>query len=432
VPAIVPKVVLTATVSQAVAIAGAGEALISPALSTPGTVTQQAPLVLGGKSSAAPANVSAALEPALPRFAEVSVVAETPAAPSGNAVQPEIGDAAFLFSSEPESPAKAFFAGQAQQPKLQAAPTAVPDQKDVKSQAVELPAVAVVAVQDAKAGNDASAQASRQPQEEEPLSRALNETLLQAKGANTQVKQQAPSQSTLPVQSESEVGTLGAKDGSVQRETSTVLASSDESTTAATAKVETASSASSTLVDPSSTASTQGGPSVRSSHESSSKPTVLPPVHTKSSELFNVVQNALERARSENPSHLAVEVTLEDGSSFGLEVRMSASGLQASFRSDSQPLLKALESSWGGFLAKESADSKVASAAFEGRSGFGEFSNNGASTGERRQQFEDSASAALLSDPSGTKPAPGKPQGGTPKGTAGQPAASSQGMALYA
>jgi len=166
----------------------------------------------------------------------------------------------------------------------------------------------------------------------------------------------------------------------------------------------------------------------RPAHEVASRPTVLPPVHTKTTELFNVVQSALERARSENPSHLAVEVTLEDGSSFGLEVRMSASGLQASFRSESQPLLRALENSWGGFLAKESADSKVVSAAFEGRSGFGEFSNSGASTGERRQQFEDSASAALLTNQKVQNTAPEKAKGEPAGQTSGAP----DGMALYA
>jgi hypothetical protein len=47
-------------------------------------------------------------------------------------------------------------------------------------------------------------------------------------------------------------------------------------------------------------------------------------------------------------------------------------------------------------LAKETAESKVVSAAFEGRSGFGEFSNNGSNAGERRQQFEDNSAAARL------------------------------------
>jgi hypothetical protein len=141
-----------------------------------------------------------------------------------------------------------------------------------------------------------------------------------------------------------------------------------------------------------------------------------------------VVQSALERARSENPSHLAVEITLEDGSSFGLEVRMSASGLQASFRSESQPLLKALENSWAGFLAKESAEAKVVSAAFEGRSGFGEFSENSSNAGERRQQFEDSASAAFLSGQGGRGALAEKPQAEA----AGRGSEANGGMALYA
>jgi hypothetical protein len=155
---------------------------------------------------------------------------------------------------------------------------------------------------------------------------------------------------------------------------------------------------------------------------------VLPPVHTKTSELFNVVQNALERARSENPSHLAVEVTLDDGSSFGLEVRMSASGLQASFRSESQPLLKALESNWAGFLARETAEAKVVSAAFEGRSGFGEFSNEGSNAGERRQQFEDNSSAAFLAGRDAVGSPSEKPQAEAPS----KNLAATGGMALYA
>ncbi len=75
---------------------------------------------------------------------------------------------------------------------------------------------------------------------------------------------------------------------------------------------------------------------------------------------------------------------------------MSASGMQASFRSESQSLLRALENGWSGFLARESADQKVASAVFEGRSGLGDFSQNGSGAGERRQQFEDGVTAALL------------------------------------
>jgi len=150
-------------------------------------------------------------------------------------------------------------------------------------------------------------------------------------------------------------------------------------------------------LDFSSTGVLQNGAVDRPAHEAASRPVVLPPVHVKSGELASVVQSALERARSQNPSHLAVEITLEDGSSFGLEVRMSASGLQAAFRSESQPLLKALENNWAGFVAKETAEARVVSAAFEGRSGFGEFSDSGSNAGERRQQFEDSASAARLS-----------------------------------
>jgi hypothetical protein len=123
-----------------------------------------------------------------------------------------------------------------------------------------------------------------------------------------------------------------------------------------------------------------------------------------------------------------VEVTLDDGSSFGLEVRMSASGLQASFRSESQPLLKALESNWAVYLAKETADAKVVSAAFEGRSGFGGFSNEGSNAGERRQQLEDNASAASLAGRDARDSRAEKPQ----VESSSKNLASTGGMALYA
>jgi hypothetical protein len=102
------------------------------------------------------------------------------------------------------------------------------------------------------------------------------------------------------------------------------------------------------------------------------------------------------KVSSENPSHISVELRLGDGSSVGVELRMGASGLEASFRSESNALLKSLESQWGGFLSKESPDLRVASAVFEGRSSFGTFSDSGRNGRELRQQMEDSADAATL------------------------------------
>lgn len=136
---------------------------------------------------------------------------------------------------------------------------------------------------------------------------------------------------------------------------------------------------------------------VRTLSEVNSKPAVLPPVVVKGNEVWKVVSDALQRARSENPSHLAVEIRMEDGSTLGLEVRMSNAGLQASFRSESHALLKSLEAQWTGFVAKESPDAKVTAAVFESRSGFGNSTETSSNGGERRQQMEDSAASASLS-----------------------------------
>jgi len=78
---------------------------------------------------------------------------------------------------------------------------------------------------------------------------------------------------------------------------------------------------------------------------------------------------------------------------------MSSAGLQASFRSESQTLLKSIEAQWNGFVAKETADLKVVNASFEGNSNFGagNFSQNGTSGGDRRQQMENNAASASLS-----------------------------------
>ncbi len=114
-------------------------------------------------------------------------------------------------------------------------------------------------------------------------------------------------------------------------------------------------------------------------------------------EAWRVVQDAIQRARSENPSHLAVEVRMDDGSTLGVELRMSSAGLQASFRSESQALLRSIESQWAAFVAKETADARVTSAVFENRSSFGGSTDSGTSGGERRQQMEDASIAASLS-----------------------------------
>jgi len=302
-----------------------------------------------------------------------------------------ISDAELLSSPNLSNPAAAFFAAQAPQPETQSTGQSAglePVGGDDVEQSL-IPSLLSDADVDARAPRSLQLEA-------------------QGEGANGSSRQsKAPAapatdgfQQSLDalVQEGSELGTFGAQEEVVHSEASPALERTEESSTPVTARVQDSSAFSAPSADFSTMpiASSLAADSSKHGPATVSRPTVLPPVQTRSSELFNVVQNALERARSENPSHLAVEVTLDDGSSFGLEVRMGASGLQASFRSESQPLLKVLESNWAGFLAKETAESKVVSAAFEGRSGFGEFSNNGSSAGERRQQFEDNSAAALL------------------------------------
>jgi hypothetical protein len=127
-----------------------------------------------------------------------------------------------------------------------------------------------------------------------------------------------------------------------------------------------------------------------------SQPRVQPPVEVNRAEIWDAVREAILKVSSENPSHISVELRLSDGATVGVELRMGASGLEASFRSESNALLKSLESQWGGFMSKESPDLKVASAVFEGRSSFGSFSDSGRNGRELRQQMEDSADSATL------------------------------------
>lgn len=311
-----------------------------------------------------------------------------------------ISDAELLSSPSLLNPAAAFFAAQAPQPKTQSTGQSAglePVGGDDAGQSL-IPSV----LSDVDAGAPRSLQLEAEGGGANGDSRQSNAPAAPATDRFQQSLDEL-------VQEGSELGTFGAQAEDVHSEASPALERTEESSTPVTARVQDSSSSFAPSADFLSTpvaSSSLAADSSKLGHATVSRPTVLPPVQTRSSELFNVVQNALERARSENPSHLAVEVTLDDGSSFGLEVRMGTSGLQASFRSESQPLLKALESNWAGFLAKETAESKVVSAAFEGRSGFGEFSNNGSSAGERRQQFEDNSAAALLGARDGKSPSP--------------------------
>jgi hypothetical protein len=190
-------------------------------------------------------------------------------------------------------------------------------------------------------------------------------------------------------------GTLGATEQSVSKEASVAsLQTLDE-----TAPAKPQDAVLNAFADKGSQAQVPVAPgnAARPLSEAVMKPTVLPPVSVKGNEVWKVVSDALQRARSENPSHLAVEVRMEDGSTLGLEVRMSSTGLQASFRSESQTLLKTLEEQWAGFVAKEPSDSKVASATFESHAGLGNFGESSTNGGERRRQMEDAATSASLS-----------------------------------
>ena len=187
-------------------------------------------------------------------------------------------------------------------------------------------------------------------------------------------------------------GTLGANEESVSKESLVLQNLSSEEDSSVVLRSEAAS--------PDLTEANTPVPALASTtpqvYGADSKPKVLPTVHTKAGEVWRTVHDAVQRARSENPNHLAVEVRLDDGSSLGVELRMGAEGLQASFRSESQTLLKSIENQWNGFVTKESSNLKVVHAAFEGRSsfGWGGLSDGSANGGERRQQFEDAAASA--------------------------------------
>ena len=409
-PSIAPSIVLTARPDQAVALASSGAGLplprqpdFVPAVAGPGALVAEG------------VQISAQPEGEVPR-PPLNQLPATASSGSESSV-----DAEFLASALPVDPAAAFFASRA----VQQQPAAKTDPLEVGTGEVEIGSEATQAdgdpSLDTKSDTLDFARTEGQTASVEDHSKPVKSTVSGGR---------APQAFDLETSTEagSEVGTFGAGGEAVQREVSSVLARSEESSTPVTIEGDALSSMVSSPAELPGAAASHSGTEARPAHETASRPTVLPPVQAKASELFNVVQNALERARSENPSHLAVEITLEDGSSFGLEVRMNASGLQASFRSESQPLLKALENSWAGFLAKESADSKVVSAAFEGRSGFGEFSNNGSDAGERRQQFEDSASAAFLANQDGGATAPEKPKAEASR----KDLEATGGMALYA
>jgi hypothetical protein len=417
----VAAVVLTATQQQTSALAENGASLLSVSNSGEGADSRaRAAAVIASHQAGVSVGSLQAVEFTV-ELAQVPQQSALGAEQSGMKADP---DAEFLASTVPVNPASAFFAAQVQQPRTQSSGNTAESDTVGESEADQTLSLGL------PSGADAEVVAPNSLRlDEQSAGGDFGSKHSRASHAPGAVETQ--SSHDLFAQDETELGTLGAGDGSVHSEASPALERTEESSTPVTARGQESSSLTSASADFSSTPtapSSLPADSAKPGHPSVSRPTVLPPVNVRSSELFNVVQNALERARSENPSHLAVEVTLDDGSSFGLEVRMGVSGLQASFRSESQPLLKFLENGWAGFLAKEAAESKVVSAAFEGRSGFGEFSNNGSNAGERRQQFEDNSAAARLAS-SDLKSSPARAAVGEAEKKLSSPEG---GMAVYA
>ena len=134
-----------------------------------------------------------------------------------------------------------------------------------------------------------------------------------------------------------------------------------------------------------------------SAGEGLSKPVSDPARHVRNNvELWSVIHDAMQRVKSESPRHLSVDVRLADGASIGLELRMGSMGIEASFKSDSQGLLKALESQWASFVERTASEPiRVASTAFEGKAA-PDWTGGERNAQERHEAFEDVAAAASL------------------------------------
>ncbi|MEI7773268.1 MAG: hypothetical protein WCK17_00690 [Verrucomicrobiota bacterium] len=294
------------------------------------------------------------------------------------AVQPSNAVAEF-FTAAQEAAQNAPKAGSS---KLE---VAVSSEKAVASNQAEVSPAALVQPQSAGEQTSNSNQGNFQGQS--------NAQQTQARPQRTGLSSDSAPESASPAP-EAKHGTLGANDQVVAKENTPT----QEQSTVETALVSSEDTVS-RAVDLLPSDTSVSVPVHIHTPEVKSKPTVLPPVQVKAGEVWRTVQDAVQRARSENPNHLSVEVRLEDGSALGVELRMSSAGLQASFRSESQTLLKSIEAQWNGFVAKETADLKVVNASFEGNSNFGagNFSQNGTSGGDRRQQMENNAASASLS-----------------------------------
>jgi hypothetical protein len=418
-----PSVVVTATPSQVMAVLSAGEALLSgaPSQTLVGDLVQ---IVSTPQNAPQPAPDQGKTDTFDFITSGLSTLSSDPTSlntPSSS------GDEALLQAALPESPAQAYFAARGNVVSDDASLPTDLTAGGVNGTTEEAPLVSVFAPEtDGRSmdnsGKDSQSGAFVAPQAEEGggLSAGRERDL---RINDSRVLAASP-------KADDKVGTLGAEESGVHRAVEPTFLRPTDVSTGIEIPLEDAASASLTgSAVPLSFGSQHPGTAPTAVQEASMRPTVLPPVQTRFSDVFNVVQRALERARSENPSHLAVEVTLEDGSSFGLEVRMNSAGLQASFRSESQSLLKALETGWSGFVSRDAADYKVASAAFQGRSGSGDFAENKSGGGERHEQFQDNSAAALLRGRNSSQARQGVESRNqqTPRGQE-----MSKGMALYA
>jgi hypothetical protein len=310
-PKFVAAIVLTATQEQASALVQNGASLLTVRKGGEGSDSRVS-------AEAVIASHQAGLSVGSPQAVEFTVGLEQaqqqPALGSEQSGVKADPDAEFLASTAPVNPAAAFFASQVQQPRTQSSVKPAESDTAGESEADQTLGLGLPSGADAEVVAPNSLRLDEQSSGGDFGSK-------QSKAFHAPAAVETQRSHDLFAQDETELGTLGAEGGSVHSEASPALERTEESSTPVTARGQESSSLASSSADFSSTLAAPSSllaDSAKLGNPSVSRPTVLPPVNVRSSELFNVVQNALERARSENPSHLAVEVTLEDGSSFGL------------------------------------------------------------------------------------------------------------------
>jgi hypothetical protein len=123
--------------------------------------------------------------------------------------------------------------------------------------------------------------------------------------------------------------------------------------------------------------------------ESASSPVNVP--------LWREISDVVRRVSSQDPSHLAMNLRLSDGSVVDLDLRVVNSGLHATFKTESRELLATLESRWSEFMERNHPNLRLVSSVFEGNVGLDlGFSHNG--NGQQRETLEDFVASSGLSD----------------------------------